>query len=99
MPALSTPPPPSPTQGGPGPQGPQGQSAYTFSTAAVVNYDGVSNMTIHVQDVTWLGVGSPVIIPNVGTLGVTATGTTNKILALLPLKVFGIRARFMPKVT
>jgi hypothetical protein len=86
MPALSTPPPPSATQGGPGPTGPPGQSAYTFTTAPVSAYDGHSNLTVTVQDVSWLGVTSPVFIPGVGSFEVTAINTTNKTLTLLPLK-------------
>jgi hypothetical protein len=86
MPALSTPPPPTAAQGGPGPTGPPGQSAYSFTTAPVSAYDGHSNLTVTVQDVSWLGVTSPVFIPGVGSFEVTAINTTNKTLTLLPLK-------------
>jgi hypothetical protein len=87
MPALSTPPPPTAAQGGPGPTGPPGQSAYSFTTAPVSAYDGHSNLTVTVQDVSWLGVTSPVFIPGVGSFEVTGTiDTTNKTLTLLPLK-------------
>jgi hypothetical protein len=86
MPALSTPPPPTAAQGGPGPTGPPGQSAYSFTTAPVTAYDGHSNLTVSVQDVSWLGVTSPVFIPGVGSFEVTAIDTTNKTLTLLPLK-------------
>jgi hypothetical protein len=86
MPALSTPPAPSASAGGPGPTGPPGQSAYSFTTAPVSAYDGQSNLTVSVQDVSWLGVTSPVFIPGVGSFEVTAVDTTNRILTLLPLK-------------
>jgi Collagen triple helix repeat (20 copies) len=86
MPALSTPPAPSASAGGPGPTGPPGQSAYSFTTAPVSAYDGHSNLTVSVQDVSWLGVSSPVFIPGVGSFEVTAIDTTNKTLTLLPLK-------------
>jgi collagen triple helix repeat protein len=86
MPALSTPPPLTGSAGGPGPTGPPGQSAYSFTTAPVSAYDGHSNLTVSVQDVSWLGVTSPVFIPGVGSFEVTAIDTTNKTLTLLPLK-------------
>lgn len=86
MPALSTTPPPSSTQGGPGPQGPPGQSAYTFTAADITGYDGVSNLTVQVDDVSWVPLGGPVFIAQVGSFGVSAIDQTNKILTLTPLK-------------
>jgi hypothetical protein len=86
MPVLSSPPSPSSTIGGPGPQGPPGTPAYTFTSAVVSGYDGKATLTVTVQNVTWVAVTAPVFIPYVGTFEVSAVDTTNRVLTLLPLK-------------
>lgn len=86
MPVQSTSPAASTDQGGPGPQGPPGAPAYTYSAADATNYDGQSNLTLFVQDVSWVAVTSPVFIPNVGSLEVTAIDPAAKTLTLKPLK-------------
>jgi len=84
MPVLSTPPAPSATIGGPGPQGPAGQSSYTFTTAAVNGYNGTAILTVPVQNTTWLAVGAPVFIPQVGSFSVQSIASPN--ISLQPLK-------------
>jgi Collagen triple helix repeat (20 copies) len=86
MPVLSTPPAAGADQGGPGPQGPPGAPAYTYSAADATNYDGQSNLTLFVQDVSWVAETSPVFIPNVGSLEVMAIDPAAKTLTLKPLK-------------
>ena len=86
MPVLSTSPAPSSTQGGPGPQGPPGAPAYTYTAADATNYDGHSNLTLFVQNVSWVAVTAPVFIPNVGTLQVIGIDPAAKTLTLKALK-------------
>lgn len=86
MPALSTPPAPSATTGGPGPAGPPGQSAYTFTSAPVSGYSPPASVTVSVQNVSWVALNSAVFIPGVGDFEVTAINTTTPSLTLLPLK-------------
>ena len=86
MPVQSTSPAASTDQGGPGPQGPPGAPAYTYSAADATNYDGQSDLTLFVQDVSWVAATSPVFIPNVGALEVTAIDPAAKTLTLKPLK-------------
>ena len=84
MPVLSTPPAPSATVGGPGPQGPAGQSSYTFTTAPVSNYNGSAILTLTVQNTSWMAVGAPMFIPQVGSFSVQAITPPN--VSLQPLK-------------
>jgi hypothetical protein len=85
MPVLSTSPAPSPTVGGPGPQGPPGQPAYTY-TSAPASYPGTGNLTLQLQDVSWVALTAPLFVPHVGTFQVTTIDAASKSVTLLPLK-------------
>src|SRR6516164_2520223 len=103
MPVLSTPPAPSATVGGPGPQGPAGQSSYTFTTAPVSNYNGSAILTLTVQNTSWMAVGAPMFIPQVGSFSVQAiTPPKYRCNRLRPISVrlpiISPAARWLPPV-
>lgn len=85
MPVLSTPPAPSATVGGPGPQGPAGQSSYTYTTSDTPGWNGTSNLTLPLQNTTWMAVGQPVFINNLGSFSVSSITSTQAVL--VPLHV------------
>jgi len=87
MPVLSTPPAPSSTIGGPGPQGPPGISAFTTTSADTPGYDGVSNLTLPLAEVSWMAIGEPVFVNNLGTFQINAVNTVAKTATLVPLKI------------
>jgi hypothetical protein len=85
MPVLSTPPAPSASAGGPGPQGPAGLNAFTYTTADTPGWNGVANLTLPLQNTTWLAIGEPVFINNLGTFSVLSTTASQAVL--VPLKI------------
>jgi Collagen triple helix repeat (20 copies) len=96
MPASSTIP---LTSSDPGPPGRDGVNAFTFTSADVNAYDGVSTLTLPVQNTQWEVLNQAIEVAGVGTFQLNSIDIANSALVLAPKQLRGTAPYNIPAGT